>query len=75
MNTRAVVAILPAVSSVVAAADDRETYNRRAADNDMMLFRQLDLDKGAAGWRTTGPEATSISGRVSATSTSIAMAS
>ena len=44
MNTKIVVAILLAANSAIAAADDRETYNRRAADNDMTLFRQLDLN-------------------------------
>lgn len=44
MNTKIVVAILLAASSAIAAADDREAYNRRAVDNDMTLFRQLDLN-------------------------------
>jgi len=44
MNAKIVVAILLAASSVIAAADDKEAYNRRAADNDVTLFRQLDLN-------------------------------
>lgn len=44
MNTKTLVAVLLAASSVIASADDKEAYNRRAADNDMTLFRQLDLN-------------------------------
>jgi EF hand len=34
--------------SMSAAADDRETYNRRAAETDLAAFRVLDLNRDGA---------------------------
>ncbi len=38
------VAFLLATTSLWASADDREAFNRRAADNDMAQFQRLDLN-------------------------------
>jgi hypothetical protein len=38
----AAAALLLALGAAVAANDDKETYNRRAAQTDMLLYRELD---------------------------------
>lgn len=41
---RILLAVLLAMASLSAAADDRADYNRRAAARDMAAFHQLDLN-------------------------------
>lgn len=43
-TTKVAAAFLLVIASLAASADDRETFNRRAADNDMALFHQIDLN-------------------------------
>jgi EF hand domain-containing protein len=38
-------AMVLVLATSAAAADDRETYNRRAAETDLAAFRLLDLDR------------------------------
>ena len=40
----ALIAMIGAVSAM-AAADDREKYNERAANSDMAMFQELDLNR------------------------------
>jgi Ca2+-binding EF-hand superfamily protein len=44
MKAKLAIVLLLAAASF-AAADDRETYNRRAAETDLAAFRQLDLNR------------------------------
>ncbi|MBI3041598.1 MAG: EF-hand domain-containing protein [Betaproteobacteria bacterium] len=44
MKLRIWLAIALAAAACAVAADDREVYNRRAADADMAAFRALDLN-------------------------------
>lgn len=45
MRIRMVMTGAMLVAALGAAADDREAYNRRAAEADMAAFRALDLDR------------------------------
>jgi len=44
MKTRIMLAAILMLGASPAGADEREAYNRRAADADMAVFRQLDLN-------------------------------
>src|SRR5262245_47611240 len=48
MKTLSCLAVILALAVSVAAADDRETYNRRAAETDLAAFRALDLNRDGA---------------------------
>jgi hypothetical protein len=45
MRIRSGLAVVLAVAAFAAAADDREAYNRRAAEADMAAFRALDVNR------------------------------
>ena len=45
MKTIAWLATAMVLATTAAVADDRETYNRRAAETDLAAFQQLDLNR------------------------------
>ena len=45
MKARILLAAAMAAAIFTAVADDRETYNRRAAETDLAAFRTLDLNR------------------------------
>lgn len=45
MKAMAWLAMAAILATALAAADDRETYNRRAAETDLAAFQQLDLNR------------------------------
>ena len=45
MKSKICLAVVLAMTLTTAVADDRETYNRRAAETDLAAFRLLDLNR------------------------------